>query len=241
MSTWAEIRQDILVALDSKAGLTTASDLRNSVDRKLVQFRDRLYRKRPPPSILYYTDPVTVNANTTYLDILGAGAGDDPGFNLGDDYLRFTTITVEEEDWEFKDFVSWTRLKNSVGGDQRQPQSFTVDYQNYIYLRDYPTGTEEWDVVLHYVFYPGAIVDGDEPEAGRGFDDLFVTGVIRQFPKLFEGEYGIAQLGVFEKIYQESYKHYMTETEGVKKAMRLRPSIRRPRSSSVFWGTGETS
>lgn len=241
MSTWGEIRSDIFVMLDSYSGLTTASDLRNSVDRKLLDFRDWLYRKRAPRSVKRYTSSATVVATTTYIDILGAGSGVNPGLSLSTNYLRHTTLTVEDEEWEFADWETWVALKNSIGGDQRLKQSWTLDYQNYIYLRDYPTGSETWDAVLHYLRYPGAIDFNDSPETGRGFDDLYVKGVIRQFPNLFEGEERLALYGTINNQFEDLLRDYLQETEGVRKQKRLRPSVRRRRGDSVFWGTGETS
>lgn len=247
MATWAEIRQDILVMLDSKSDLTTSSDLRNSVDRQIVSFRDWLYRKKCPLPLRPYTPEVAITASTEYIDITGAGAGANPGLNLGSDYARLMALSVsdtsgeEGEEWTFTPWPSWIRLKNVTAGDQRFGQSFTIDFQKRIYLHDVPTGSETWYAVLHYEKYPGAIVDVDEPEIDKAFHDIFTTGVVRKYPNLFEGEERVALLAQNEKRFREVLMDYLGDTEGAIKARRLRPAVRKRRSTSIFWGNGEVS
>ncbi len=246
MTTWLDIRQEILGMLDVNVDATTTSDVRNQVDRKLARFRDWIYRKKPPAVLFVSTSEKSILSTTTYLSILEADSGDNPGWALTD-YLRPLGLVLsvesgeEGEEFDFVEWRTWLRLKSSIAGNQRLAYCYTIDYQGRIYLRDYPGAGTTWYATFHYQKTPAAITDVGEPEIELGHESIFVFGVARQFPNFFESDDKTVSLGFVEKQYQELMKEYLRDRGITKKDSRSRPAIRNRRTGSIFWGTGETS
>lgn len=246
MTTWADIRQEILGMLDVDVDADTTSDIRNQVDRKLTRFRNWIYRKKPPVDLFVYTSAASIISTTTYLNIEGATVGDNPGWSLTD-FLRplglviSTDPAVEGEEFEFVEWRTWLRLRNAIAGNQRLSQCYTIDYQGHIILSEWPSSGVTWTAILHYQKTPATIVDAGVPEIEEGHEGLLAFGVARQFPNMFDTEERVAIFASIEKQYQEAMKEYLRDRGITKKDSRMRPAIRTSTTRRAFWGTGETS
>lgn len=250
MTTWLEIRQEILGMLDVNAEATTDSEVRNQVDRKLARLRDRIYRQKPPPALFVYTDPLTITSLADYVAILEPTSGDNPGFDLTTaEFLRPLGLVIsddpstEGEEWDYMEWRGWIRLKNAIAGNQRLSQTFTIDYQGRIHLSQTPATGVEWTAVLHYQKRPDSIPeDGStEVEIDPGHEGVLIFGVARQFPHFFDGEDRQTAFLSIEKQYQEALKEYLRDRGIAKKDTRFRPAIRTKRPAAINWGTGESS
>lgn len=240
MSTWAELRQEILIMLDLNSSLTSG-DLHDLIDIKVKRVRDKYYALRPPRSLLVSSSTVTATSDLVAIKTTGSAVGTTyPSFALSN-LRKHWTVTVEDEDWDFIPWESWIRAKNARSGNQRPHRSWTIDYQDYIYLADIPTGTETWDVVLHYLKTPTAIADDGEIEIGSEHEELLATAVAVQFPNQFIGEERLLiYQGLISRLKQLE-SDFLRDYPIGKKGFQFRPRTIRKSESSVLWGTGETS
>lgn len=71
MSTWAEIRNNILVALDRPTTESSSSDIYQRVVSEMKNVRDKLYTHRPPVSLIGTAGPVHYSASYPYIPIGG--------------------------------------------------------------------------------------------------------------------------------------------------------------------------
>lgn len=240
MATWKDLREEVLGMLDVKVSASTASDIRNLVDIKLERLRDKLYSLRRPRSLLVYTDPETVDSSTVAIKITGTAAAGYPSFDLSD-FDEVFTLAIEGEDWQFVPWEAWIRSNNAVGGNQRPRRSWTIDYQNYLYLSSVPEGSDTWEAVLHYYKTPATITDLGTPEIGKRHESLLVVGVAVQFPNLFQGE---ERTIIFQSLMSQEgrlMKDFMRERPARKSDAVWRPRIIRKNVTSTVWGNGETS
>lgn len=240
MSTWAELRQEALTLLDVSASASTSSDIRNAVDFKFKHVRDRLYNIRVPRSLIVpSTNTVTFSSTDIAIQVSGAPIADYPSFEITD-MRRPLALVVNGEEWEFVSWPVWLKLQHAFTGDQRHPYTWTLDYQNNIYLKTSPTGSETYDVNLHYYKTPATIVDGGTPEIGDEFEELLVLGVVLGFPNYFTSEERLALYAGFKSDFKDQLIEYKRQTPTLRSSWRLRPSLRSKSASSVFWGNGET-
>jgi hypothetical protein len=245
MSTWQEIREEILVMLDVKKEATTSSDIRSLVDVKLKRVRDRLYNLKFPRSLLVSSSDVTVDSTTLAIKLTGSPSAGYPSFQLSN-FLKLFGLTIrvstetEGEDLEFVEWPTWIRSKSTVGGDQRPDRSFTLDYQDYFYLWDVPSSGESWLARLHYYKTPATITDGGTPEIGSPHEELLAVAVAVQFPNLFKSQERLAIYADLRRHYGDLLKDYLRDKTSAKRQSRMRPFIKKKTEQSVLWGTGET-
>ena len=249
MSTWAELRQEILFMLGENPDATTASDIRNTVDIKLKRKRDEIYGLKPPKSLLVYSSSVSVPSTLEYIKIESSGSGDNPGWNITDFWRTFSLVIAldtetdinEAEDWEPTEWDAWVRQNSATQGKQRLATTFTQDYRNYIYLNTLPGTGVTWKAWLHYFKQPATISDGGTPEIGQEHESLIVLAVCLDFPNLFRGDERASIYAAMTRQYKERLADYLRAMTVKKRATRLRPFVKRNASPGVFWGTGETS
>lgn len=247
MTTWQELRQNALTLLDVKPTATTASDIRVAVDARMVQVRDKFYNMRVPPSLIKTSSSITIDAADEYLVIEGSGDGTHPGFNVLDlrkvFALRIQTTTEGRPlTWTFTPYMSWIEFQSAIEGDQRSPATYTIDSNNYIYLRDMPSGSDTWTAYLDYYREPDVITDGGIPELDVAHHELFVLEVVIGFPNLFASEERIALYTSLLARREEQMKLFKGDSPVMAKPrarLRLFP-VRKVRSG-VFWGNGEAS
>lgn len=240
MSTWAELRREALTLLDVHPTASTSSDIRNAVDFKFKHVRDRLYNIRVPRSLIVpSTNTVSFSSTDTAIKVSGSPATNYPSFEITD-MRRPLALVIEGEEWEFVSWPVWLKLQHAYTGDQRHPYTWTLDHQNYIYLKTSPTGSETFDVDLHYYQTPATIVDGGTPEIGDEFEELLVLGVVLGFPNFFTSEERLALYAGFKSDFKDLLTEYKRQTPTLRSSWRLRPSLRSKGGSSVFWGNGET-
>jgi hypothetical protein len=250
MSTWLELRTEILIMLDIDTGVTTASDLRQLVDLKLNRKRDALYNLRHPPSLLVPSQVVTIDSTLLYIDMLGAGSGLTgltPGFQITDLWKPFSLL-IDNRDWEFVSYETWLRMQlpSRSGGDQREKNTFTIDYQDRIYLNNLPSSgstPDAWDAVLWYYKRPADIVDGGKVEIAPEYEELLTLGVVTQFPNRFSSDERLVLLQAYTQQYNQMMREFLRQKRVGKLSARFRPRGRKFESfsSSINWGTGENS
>lgn len=211
--------------------------------------RDEIYGLKPPKSLLVYSSSVTVPATLSYISITASGSGDTPGWNLSDHWKPFSlaiglsteTNIQNGEDWEFIEWDSWIRQNSAVDGNQRLARCFTIDYQSRVYLSEFPTGSDTWKAWLHYYKTPTTIADGGTPEIGIDHESLLVSAVVLDFPQLFRGEERASIYASYKMDHDRKMKNWLRDTTVKKVGSRLRPARKKTTTSSVVWGTGETS
>lgn len=241
MSTWLELRQEVLGMLDVKLDVSAASSIRTLVDIKLKRQRDYLYSLRQPRKQLVYSAAVTVDVDTVAIKCTGSGAAGYPSFGLTD-MLEPRVLTINGEKWDPMDWETWIQSNNATAGNQRPRRTWTIDYQDWIYLTSVPSGTDTWDAVLHYYKNPITIADGETPEIPPEHITALVMGVVIQFPNLFQGEERAALLPIYVRQYEEAMKAFKRSRFVKNLNGQWRPSvIRKGNRSSTFWGNGETS
>lgn len=248
MSTWQELREEILFNLSAKTDASTSSDLRNQVDARLKRKRDEIYGLKPPKSLLVSSAVVSVPYNLDYIQIDASGSGTTPGWALTD-YWKPYSITVglstatasEEEDWEFMEWDTWIRSNSAIEGNQRLNATFSIDYQNRLYLRNLPGSGTTWNARMHYFKVPATIVDAGIPEIGIQHESLLINAVTLSFPHLFRGEERAMIYASLIKMQKDAMQNYLRDQTTIKRASRHRPFSKRRGSSAVMWGTGETS
>lgn len=242
MSTYAELRQEILGVLGASPDSDTDSDIRTLVDVKMKRKRDEMYGLKPPRSLLVYSSTVDVPEDLEYIQITGTTAPTTPSFGISN-LLEVFTLTIgasdstqdEEEDWDFREYTSWIRENSAVSGNQRLPKTFTIDYQNRIFLRNLPGTGETWKARLHYYKQPETIADGVEPEFEPKHEGTYVRGVALEFPNLFRGQDRAAIYAAMLRMYADGIKAYVADQTIIKTNLRLRPAERRKGTSSVVW------
>lgn len=235
--------------LDAKIA-STGGDLYTLVGIKLKRVRDSIYGMRPPRSLRRVTgSALTIPATLTYLGITEAGVdANRPGWNLTD-YWKLFGLSIQAVgetryyEWDGPvDFDTWTRQYSAIAGNQNLAQTYTIDYQNRLYLSDTPTGSDTWSALLHYYSTPPAIISGNSPEVDVQFHHMFSLGTVIQFPNYFRGEERQALLGLYTQEYQSALKEYLRDTPAFKSRWRRRPFVKRIESTkTINWGTGETS
>jgi hypothetical protein len=243
MSTWAQLRQEILFALDTNVDASTSSDIRNQVDLKLTRKRDEIYGKKPPKSLFVASAAVTITSAALDIGITAVAAAPiHPSFALSN-YWRPFALTIEGEDWEPVEYDTWIRNKSAIVGDQRPRRSWTIDVaNNLIYLKSVPSGSESWSGVLYYFKLPAAIVDGGIPEVGVEHESLLVLSVIAEFQDRFTSDQRVALYRSYADQLISARKAYYQAGTFERSNLRLRPYTKRKGiGSSVFWGTGESS
>jgi hypothetical protein len=255
MSTWAEIRTEILTMLDIDTAVTTASDLRNLVDIKMKRKRDSLYNMRMPPSLFVSSQQVQINSTFQYIDIRGPGDGSTssiPGFDLVNLWKPFTLMIATDEndpttnaDWNFVSHPTWLRQQFAAraGGDQRERNSYTIDYQDFLYLSRIPAPNEaNWNAQLWYYKLPANITDISEPEIGPEFEELLTLGVVIQFPNRFSSEERLVLLQAYTQEYNNLLRDFLRQRRVGKIDSRFRPRERKSSSGygAMNWGYGST-
>lgn len=250
MSTWSELRQEILFKLGASVSATTNDDTRIVVDLTMKRKRDEIYGICPPRSLLVHAGPVSVPSTLEYIKIYGAtGGATQPSFAITDFGQSYSLVMSEStetnflnaEDWEPIEWDSWIRQNSSVQGNQRLSCTYAQDYRDFLYLRSLPTTGTTWNAWLHYYKTAATISDGGTPEIGAEHECLLVSGVCLEFPQLFRGEERASIYAQMASMYAKRLAAYGRAMASAKRAMRLRPFKKRSASSTVFWGTGETS
>lgn len=244
MSTWAELRQDVLFALGESRSASSTNDIRLQVDRKLQKIRDELYGLRPPRSLLVYTGPVTIPSTLDYISITSSGSGDTPGFAASDFWREYsisvgesdTTSIGDAEEWEPVEWETWIRSNSSVEGNQRLGYTFTIDYQNRIYLRSLPDGSDTWTAWLNYFKTPATFSDGATPEIGLQFERILTLGATLEFPDLFRGEERGAIYAATYRMYGDLKKDYLRANTPKRSGSRFRPFRKRLTARALNWG-----
>lgn len=239
MSTWQEIRENILTLLDVAPDATIADDIRVAVDLKLKHARDRLYSLRVPDSLLVKSSAITVEDDTVYIKISGAGDGTHPTFALTD-FHKIFALKIEDETWTPVRWGSWIMQQSNTAGDQRWRKSYSVDSDRYIYLRTLPGTGQTWSAELHYQKTPATIVDGGTPEIGAEHEELLVCSVVRSFPNRFITEERLSLLAAINSQYRELLSDYKMDSIFGKPDLRYKPHVRDVYERSVInWGDGD--
>lgn len=249
MSTWEDLRKDILFALGEKREASATNDIRAQVDRKLQMKRDEVYGLRAPRSLLVYSTSVDIPSTLDYISIDASGSGDTPGWSLTD-YWRLYSITMGQSDaetihdgqeWEYVEWDTWIKSASAVEGDQRLSATYTVDYQNRVYLIQLPDGTSTWKAWLNYYKQPAAIVDAGIPEIGVEFENVLTLGTILEFPDLFRGDERAGIYAATARRYDDALKSYLRANTPKRSGSRLRPFRKKRGTSPLFWGGLQTS
>lgn len=249
MSTWGDLRKDVLFALGENRAASTTNEIRQQVDRKLEQKRDEIYSLLAPRSLLVYAGPIVITSTFEYASITASGSGDTPGWNATDFWrlysisvgLSTTTDIADAQEWEYVEWDSWIRLNSSVEGNQRLPASFTVNYQNRVTLVGAPSGSDTWNAWLNYYKRPATITDGGTPEIGVEFERVLTLGTTLEFPDLFRGEERASIFAATLQMYNEAKKHYVRANTPKTSGLRRRPFRKNASPSPVFWPGFQTS
>lgn len=243
MSTWAQLRKDVLYALGENRAASSTNEVRQQVDRKLEQKRDEIYGLRAPRSLLVYSGPITITTGFSYASIEASGSGTTPGFALTDFWKIFSisltagsdTEISNAQEFEYVEWDSWVRLCSAVEGNQRLPASFTVDYQNRIYLVSAPNGSDTWNMWINYYKLPATIVDAGIPEIGIQFERVLTLGTTLEFPDMFRGEERASVFAATMKLYEDAKTDYKRAETPKFSGSRRRPFRKNAAASPIFW------
>lgn len=249
MSTWEELTKDVLFTLGEKRSASVTNEIREQVVRKLTMKRDEVYGLRPPKSLLVYSSYVEIPSTLDYISITASGSGDTPGWNLSNYWRVFgiamsdgdNTDIANSQDWDFIEWDSWVRSNSAIDGDQRLDATFTVDYQNRVYLSNLPGENQTWNAWIHYYKTPATIADDDTPDIGVEFENVLVLGAALEFPDLFRGEERPGIYAATVKRYDQALTAYLRANTPKRSGSRRRPFRKRHNYSSVNWGGLRTS
>jgi hypothetical protein len=246
MSTWLEVRQEILTLLDVDKEASTDDDIRSLVDVRMKRQRDKLIQLRPPFSLLTESDVVDVTNLTSFIP-LGANEDNDDtppvsqtGFGLTD-FWRFFALTIDSRDVPYTPWKSWICGYSMELGNQRDLRTWTLSPADRIYLGWLPsTDTETWEAKLHYYKEAATIADGGTCEIVDEHLDTLVLGVVLKFPNLFQGEERTIVFAGLKKDHDTAMRDYLADKgqKGTRKSLRMRPAARRRGvdNSYLSWG-----
>lgn len=238
MSTWKEIREQVLTLLDVTPDASTDDDIRVAVDRRIVHVRDRLINLRCPDSLLTSSSAVTINKDTEYVQIVGATDTNKPSFELTD-FRKIFSLWVEGEEWSYISYSDWIRQKSGIAGDQIYKRSYTVYQGDKITLKTLPTDTEEWEVILHYVAQPATIADDGQPEIRSDHHELIVLDTVLGFPQKFVSEERLALFAAYSKQRDLLEKLFLQDSLVVRRNQRMKPFVRKNDYRNTLWGSGD--
>lgn len=242
MSTWQELREEVLTHLDVRINASTDDDIRNAVDIKMRHVRDRLFNLRIPDALLVPSSTVTLDENTEHIKIVGAAATNQPSFTLTDFRKGYALMITEGADaepreWSFVRYGTWIREQSAIAGDQRYNRSYTIDYQNFIYLKTWPSTGETWTAQLYYMKEPAAITDLGEPEIGKQHEELLVLETVLGFPNRFISEERLALYASIKEDVRQLRSQYMSDSPLGRKNSRMKPFVRKYyRRGDINWG-----
>lgn len=236
MSTYGELATEVLGMLDQP--LDTTGDVLTQVQNKLHRVNQSLLVQLRPPSMLTEASCLNVTSSATYIN-LGVTS---PGFSVTNLAKLFslsvddgTSSTRNDYEWVQKEWTTWKRIKNVMDGDQRSGELWTYDPVNSkFYLSRFPTGSETWDLYLHYYKTVAVYADATVPEIPEEHHSVLVYGTALEFPHFFDGDRS-ALVGVISRKYADAYQALFSDQMIANKTMVQSAAIGVKRSRQVLW------
>lgn len=213
MSTYNELASEVLGKLDQS--LSTTGDVLTQVQTEIQRTNEKLCVDLRPKELLVSVGPVNISSITTSipLNLGGFGVSNmDLPFQLRVDYK--TQTTVEDLEWEFKEWETWLQLKNSLEGNARPTRVWTIDPSNNIFLSLYPTSPDTWDTYLHYYKATAVFSGSAEPELPKMHHWLISVGASLSFPQYFQGDRATL-LAKYQNDFNEGRAKLMKRKRGI--------------------------
>lgn len=217
-------------------------DTRSLVDLKMARVVEMLCSEYRPDSLLRSSAAFTVDSSTTGVDISADLSID---LTSAGDYAFPFAVTIdtdaagsgEPKSYRYVPYKAWIEGITPVRGDERGEYSFSIDQDNIIVLRRWPSGTTEWHLRFWYYAKPAAVADATVPELPSWFHGTIVSGVLVQFPHMFQGDRQ-SLLIQLQGDYETGRKKILRSRMWGADALNFRAMTQRLRSNQGFWPSG---
>jgi hypothetical protein len=244
MSTYAQIRQNVLLMLDVMPSMT--GDIKDMVDLTMRNVVLEIVTELWPDELLTTSSTLRITSATTTPIPIGA-----TGFAITD-FLKLSCLLVNEDPtntgseavrYKYYSPEAWYRLMDRYAGNSRNTKSFTM-HDSKIELKDYPTGSTVFDLVLKYYKAPAAVADAGIPEIPVQHHSLIEYSTVMKFPHLFSGDRQ-ALFMQYATEYKNARKRMLQDLDSTVSDLSIAPNaataVSANRRMFTFWGGRQTS